>query len=306
MVYNLQFKNNNFPKLKNLYINNCKIKKTNTLLKCPNLEILKITTKIADNNFDYNNIFDFSSFIKLKTYSGDPQYFTLLVNSILLENIQFDEYISVYEFIKIVSLKHLKVVHFDLYLNNFCNIKDVNLSIRKLYINFQNYDEIQRIFPNVEEILLSTLNLSFIGDGMLTIAYIENPKCKIKKIKIKINSDYKANETFNFNIQSYEKLESAQFHIESNKILLEKIFPLFNKNYDNIIFKSLVLLKLKVDTLRANVINNIYNNIGSMPNLEEFILYFNYCKEHEIKNVVGIVEYTLQLLQHSLFGPSKC
>ena len=289
---NLQFKNNNFPKLKSLNICNCKIKKLNSLLKCPNLETLKTITKTPNNNFNYNDIFDFSSFINLKNYSGDIKYFNLLTNSKLLENIKIDEFVTENEFIKIIALKNLKIVSLGTeskYINylNLCNIKDVNLSTRKLYIeNYQNFGEIQKKFPNLEELLLSINNLSLsdlnltLSDEILKIYIIENPKCKINKINIKLNTDNYFYETFNFYIQSYEKLESVKFSVEINENILETIFPIFNKNC-NIIFRSLILLKLKVDSLRKNIIKNIYINIDNMPNLGEFILYFNYCKNHD-------------------------
>lgn len=85
---------------------------------------------------------------------------------------------------------------------------------------------------------------------------------------------------FNHNIklycQSYENLIKLKIDLENNIDNLENTIPIFNKDC-KIKFKSLTTFKFKMvedEHLNRNILDNIYKNLDSMPNIKKLILDF--------------------------------
>jgi hypothetical protein len=110
--------------LKNLYIEDCYFSLPDTLLKFPKLEICDFFN-IDEQKF--SSIIDFQSLDKIKIFSGEVCDFLHLNNIILEEVTLFSLVDNSYEieeklFEKIISLKNLKKISFELY---YLDIDDI-------------------------------------------------------------------------------------------------------------------------------------------------------------------------------------
>ena len=124
---------------------------------------------------------------------------------------------------------------------------------------------LEKKFPQLTSINAIMTSRNKAGNYRLEIE--ENPDCKINSLTIRIKSV-----NVKLFCQSFEKLESVDFNFVGT-IELKDTFPIFNDKCQ-IIFKSLKSFRLsQYKDIDLQIINNIYNNIDKMPNLESFLLY---------------------------------
>ena len=276
---NIQFQieNNTFLYLEKLDLNNCSFINSNSPIKCPILETCCLKSIKNRKIKKYNLIFDFNSFNNLKNFTGDSNYLFLL-GSKTLENVTLNELeinpINIEKQIieKLISIKTLKNINFTLNKFSFqeiAKIKEENESVTKMKIYCRNgncllYD-LEKKFPQLIDITASVSGRNSKGNYKLEIE--ENPDCKLNNLSIRISS-----ENVKLFCQSFEKLESVDFSFYG-EIEFKDAFPIFNDKCQ-ILFQSLKVFKLNYNNdIDFQIINNIYNNIDNMPNLETFTLY---------------------------------
>ena len=113
---------------------------------------------------------------------------------------------------------------------------------------------------------------------------IENPKFKINKIFCEVGDLYYSTEII---CNSFENLLEIQLSFWLVYIKdIKNFFPLFNDKC-KVIFKSLISFNFsmeleKKNKYKYNIINNIFNNINCMPNLNQFRLYCNLSITEEV------------------------
>ena len=274
--------------LKNLYLEDCYFSVPNTLLKFPKLEICDFFNMDEQR---YSSIIDFQSLDKIKSFSGEVCDFLYLNNIILEEVTLFSLVDNSYEielklFEKIISLKNLKKINFELYyldIDDIINIKGQNNSLLSLELNWNQdkkcmLNNILDKFPSLKSIKLVT-QTNVITDfndlernRKTNLNIIERP-CEIDKISLKIKS-YAG--SINLYCKPFNHLIEVKLNIENEINDIQNTFPIF-KNKCVFIFTSLTLFHLKVDCQKNKSISNIleilYNNIDCMPNLKDFSIH---------------------------------
>ena len=286
---NISFLENTDYNFKELFLRYSKIIKQNTKFKFPQIEVLKITD-IKSNI--YSLMFDFENMKKIRILKA----WCIQANHIgdnLLENIEikFDILNSettielerkVLE--KLLTIKTLKEISFEIkYLNNneIQKIKGKNTSVNNFEIKWDYNDEdsicynLQNLFPNLKYFCVKSYNDT--KGNLKKLEIKENLDCKINEINI----DYNGNKDVKLYCGPYEDLKGIQIYLDSPILGFQNSFPIFNDKR-NIVFKSLINFSLIQITYRSycrlfkfklNTINNIYNNIDNMPNLQSFKLY---------------------------------
>ena len=252
----------NFPKLKKYYFNKISNKYYNisifNIIACPKLLNIDI-----DKFYDYNN-----NILSIEYLQVD---FSLSGKEIYQKMIE-----------KIISMKNLKSIDiplFNIYNNDILKIEGENISIREANICWLDNGDcilynLQNKFPNLSNL---NINISDISQGFnqnchSSVEIVENPNCNINQFSI--NSFLGMN--IKFYIQSYENLISVNFHIDSGFDISKNNFPIFADKC-KIIFKSLKsfsLLTNRCYRMDFNILNNIYNNLDKMPNLQSFVLKY--------------------------------
>ena len=255
----------------------------------PNLEVCNLF------NVDYqkyDSIINFKSFIKLKIFYGEICDFLNIEGKLLEEiylytvrSLSFEMERIMLE--QIMLLKNLKKAYIILSKINGeeISIKGENNSVKNLEINWENqiYDckinNLLKKFPNLTRLKIyipfyEELSLEYESEPTLNI--IENQNSKITKIALHVEDFYDKN--IEFFCSPFEYLERVEFILETEFINLKSSFPIFSDKC-KIIFKSLNSFHFDFyndeNELNFEIINNIYNNIECMPNLEEFLLYYN-------------------------------
>ena len=286
---NITFLENTNYNLKELILRYSEIIKQNTKFKFPQIEVLKITD-IKSNI--YSLMFDFENMKKIRILKAR----CIEVNHIgdnLLENIEIkSDFLNSESTIelerkvleKLLTIKTLKEISFEIkYLNNneIQKIKGKNTSVNNFEIKWDYNDEdsicynLQNLFPNLKYFCVKSYNDTKGNSKKLEIK--ENLDCKINEINI----DYNGNKDVKLYCGPYEDLKGIQIYLDSPILGFQNSFPIFNDKR-NIVFKSLINFSLIQITYRSycrlfkfklNTINNIYNNIDNMPNLQSFKLY---------------------------------
>jgi len=272
-----QIENNTFLNLEFLELDCCSFINSNSPIKCPILEACCLKSLYNSRIIKYNLIIDFKSFNNLKNFSGDSYYFFLLESKIL-ENVNLNELevnkadteIQIIE--KLISIKTLKNVIFTIFKISFQDIESIkgeNESVTNMKVYCRNGNGLlyvlEKKFPQLTSINAIMTSRNKAGNYRLEIE--ENPDCKINSLTIRIKSV-----NVKLFCQSFEKLESVDFNFVGT-IELKDTFPIFNDKCQ-IIFKSLKSFRLsQYKDIDLQIINNIYNNIDKMPNLESFLLY---------------------------------
>lgn len=309
---NIIFKENIFQNLEYLYLNYFStIYESYSLLKVPNVETCEFfSDKTEDiNNIEYELIFDFSSFHKLKNYKGQAKYF-ILFNNTLLEKVyincldatqnELEQMIN-----KIISIKTIKEIELDIIKEGITFIqqfKGENDSIIKAKlniiesINFSNYlTDIQNKFPNLTEFIINERDFkpkeNEKENGQYpTVSINEGKDCKVNNIVLDLS-----NNQSNTNIRCcpYENLESINISSKKPKAIIKYSFPLFDKS-NTINFISLVSFHFESDEksigaydyidyeynhhdiLDFNILKSLIQNVDYMPNLMDFYFSFGF------------------------------
>ena len=281
---NITFLENTNYNLKELILRYSEIIKQNTKFKFPQIEVLKISDV---NSNIYSLMFDFENMKKIRILKAR----CIEVNHIgdnLLENIEIEygplnSERKVLE--KLLTIKTLKEISFEIkYLNNneIQKIKGKNTSVNNFEIKW-NYNvedsicyNLQNLFPNLKYFCVKSYNDTKGNSKKLEIK--ENLDCKINEINIDCNG----NKNVKLYCGPYEDLKGIQIYLGNFIFDFQNSFPIFNDKR-NIVFKSLIYFNLTQQTLKFfdddqlfkfkfNTLNNIYNNIDNMPNLQEFEL----------------------------------
>ena len=202
----------------------------------------------------------------------------------------------------ICNSTELKEVEFDtMFIEKEELLKlNINNLIQKLTINFNHIENIYKYiiekFPNVSELFISIYLCR--GDTLKQLIIEENSNSKINKINIIIQESAIFG-GINIICGPFEKLENFSLFIkENNSINLKDSFPIF---YDEcpVLFKNLKFFEFKVtgfqNKFNKDIIKNIFNNIGNMPNLESFSFYYSikysdldYYNEDVVKKLLAL------------------
>ena len=264
---NISFEDNSLSNLKHLELEDTKIE-IKSKLKLKELEELIIH---INNEVDYCNIIDFTSFNKLKYFKGHAIYFcqlktTLLEQAYLYRNngsLKDSEILQ-----KLISIQTLK--EFNIHLKDINNgqillLVGKNSSVNKVNIRWDNdciLFDLQLCFPNSTELNLISVNKLNTFRNNLIIK--ENSNLKINKIIISLNSDTQ------IYCESFNKLISLDICSDKEIENIEEL-PIINDN--NMIYNSLVNFSFNYSyIMKFNILNNIFNNINNMPNLRNFSL----------------------------------
>ena len=107
---------------------------------------------------------------------------------------------------------------------------------------------------------------------------MNNSNSKVKNLKIIINNST----GLKVYCQSYETLETLEIEMRDKKNFINKInntniIPILDKECP-FIFISLKVFKLRIslENIDFDILNNIYNNLDKMPNLIELSLVFSF------------------------------
>ena len=165
---NLTFDENSCPKLKQLYLQDCAILETSTLLKLPELEECLLQNSVSVKR-RYNQIIDFASLKNLKIITAETFDFTKIENTILekiilysynvsndIEKIMFEKLFSISNLKDLtMEIKELGDEEISKISGDNCSV--INLNIKWLN-NFCDCDirSMQNKFPNVSYISLYT------------------------------------------------------------------------------------------------------------------------------------------------------
>ena len=279
---NFILEENSLLNLKKLNLAMCLIHSSDSLIKLPKVEEMKL----ENNNYKikYDTIFDFFSFVNLKILYCDIDDFMNLQKTKLeilkirvYNNIPFDKEKLMLE--KYISIKTLKEIQFWLMnLNNddIAQINGINESVNKISLLYSNTKldfcvyELQNKFPNLSEISIDTSHIFNQYNGDLFETEIkENENSKVKKISI-IENNSKHIQLY---CKSYNSLESLYFDFQYKVKNFENIIGIFN-NDNKIVFESLKSFSLNYEYYELNTkyLENICDNLDYMPNLEEFSL----------------------------------
>ena len=275
---NITFDQDTLLELNTFEIKNCYIKEPKSLLKCPEVKEFFIEN-------DYFGAIDLSSLHKLEYFIGHFKYFMPLEGTLLkkieLDNTTIKTYLKLpleetekEIFEKICSIKSLESIDFGKLIGkSLPKINMVNNSVSKIKIELNsNLNHLLKLFPNVTDL---SIGIPLYNDKS-ELEIKESIQSKIKKFSVSLL----VNGTIKFFCTSFKKLESVEIFLDYYRhIKLEKSFPIFNSNI-NIIFENLKFFHLTYekhctgDDINDNVIENIYNNINNMPNLEVFKINF--------------------------------
>ena len=258
----------------------------NKLIKFPKVEECILINKCSEVSH-YNEYIDFSGFENLKILKVEDSDFLSLEKTIHLEELTifchsfskrsinfalstFDRKIIK----KIISIQSLKKVDFRL-INikeeDILEFEEKNNSIKAIKLYFSSYAEdviipLLNKFPKVSKLTL--LNDSFFFKDDKPLEILENANLEIKKIKLKIGTSVK------LFCGPYENLIKINIELLNKINNHRNILPIFNDKC-NVIFQNLKYFRFiyhPIEGINKEVLNNIYNNIDNMPNLQYFEL----------------------------------
>ena len=203
-------------------------------------------------------------------------------NSTELDNItvyqtkkNFEEEIKLIE--KIISLKKVEILNLSINKIEDSAISKIigyNTSLKKLKIklilkqDIYKFDGLLNKFKNLKklEIELPEINSSKEKLEIPLLQINENLNSEINKFKIEINGSYNCF----FYCGPYERLTEVIIKVKVIKNFKTN-FPVFNEN-NNVLFNYLSSFEFQSDNIISqNLLNNLYNNINSMP----YLKYFN-------------------------------
>ena len=278
---NISFDEDIFLNTKLISLDNCNIIQQKWINKIPNVENFSIILK-KDMNLE--QIFDLSNIQNLKDIEIFKEKFIsiecLKLEKVGLYSLKENDSIECEKKVlqKLISLKNLK--EFSINLDNISDndistINDENYSVTRMDVYWLNNNEdcilynLQNKFKNLTKLVLNQ-NIYSIKNKILEIK--ENKNCKVNKITLNQISG----NNIKLYCQSYENLIKLKIDLENNIDNLENTIPIFNKDC-KIKFKSLTTFKFKMvedEHLNRNILDNIYKNLDSMPNLKKLILDF--------------------------------
>ena len=278
---NISFDEDIFLNTKLISLDNCNIIQQKWINKIPNVENFSIILK-KDMNLE--QIFDLSNIQNLKDIEIFKEKFIsiecLKLEKVGLYSLKENDSIECEKKVlqKLISLKNLK--EFSINLDNISDndistINDENYSVTRMDVYWLNNNEdcilynLQNKFKNLTKLVLNQ-NIYSIKNKILEIK--ENKNCKVNKITLNQISG----NNIKLYCQSYENLIKLKIDLENNIDNLENTIPIFNKDC-KIKFKSLTTFKFKMvedEHLNRNILDNIYKNLDSMPNLKKLLLDF--------------------------------
>lgn len=259
---NIGFLSNIFANLKSLCLRYCFLSNNNDLLKMEELEEISI--------WKSNLILDFDSLKKLKNFEGQINYFLPLKNS-LLENVN-------------INLKENDIDYKSIITKLITKLNEIKIT-KKLIVELDNKD-LKYILNDLQDKYPYLSNLTFkssydISNYSIIKKIIMKENLFMKNDYIIINVQYPQNINLYCN---YEKLESICFLLHE-MVNLKDSFPIFN-NKCKVKFNSLNSFKLSTydgQKISCDILNNLYNNIDNMPNLEYFeLLIDSYDMDEEL------------------------
>ena len=309
---NFSFSENSLINVKQLKLINCLINKSNSLIEIPKLEMGEF--RCFKDNYFYS-ILNFKNCNKIKNLIIDANDFIYIDNDSPLEaitllsnsEVNFEIKTKIYE--KLISLKYLeritiefgKIIDEDISL-----IKGENPSVKKIIINWvkENDDliinNLLKLFPNLTSLEIGAHEYS--SDEAINLEIKEQEKCKINKLILNAGGY----QNIKFFISNYENLEELKIKLNDTIKNMENTIPIFNDKC-NLIFKSLKIFDFQtytnVNNIDFKIIENLYNNLNNMPNLEALFITAvqeNMNEDFYKKFVVKIL--SLSKLKHIYFS----
>ena len=278
---NFTFSENSLLNIKQLKLINCFINKSKSLIEIPKLE--KGELRCLKDKF-YFSILNFNNCNKIKNLIIDANDFIYIDNNspievlTLLSNSEVNYEIKEKIFEKLISMKYLKEITIEfgkIVDEEISIIKGENPSVEKITINWvkENNDliinNLLEKFPNLTSLVIGANEYSSHEDINLELK--EQEKCKINKLILNIGGY----NNIKFFISNYENLQELRINLNNTIKNMENTIPIFNEKC-NVIFKSLKIFNFQTYTYYNNIdfkiIENLYNNMDNMPNLEDLFL----------------------------------
>ena len=274
---NFSFSENSLINIKQLKLINCLINKSNSLLEIPKLEMGEF--RCFKDNYFYS-ILNFNKCNKIKNLIIDANDFIYINNDSPLEDItllsnsevNFEIKTKIYE--KLISLKYLEriTIEFGKIINEDISlIKGENPFVKKIIINWvkENDDliinNLLELFPNLTSLEIGSDKYS--SDEEINLEIKEQEKCKINKLIL----NFGGYQNIKFFISNYENLVELRIKLNDTIKNMENTIPIFNDKC-NVIFKSLKIFDFQTyrnyNNIDFKIIENLYNNLNNMPNLE--------------------------------------
>ena len=289
------------------------MQKPHVPLKMPNLEKLNMIHFL--NNDFINSYFDFNNFKKLKIFYNDTgkgklEYLPYL-NIPSIEEIKLNfknktknENIECFlNLIKIKTLKKIIFNQFNLDDNEISEIEGVNDSVTEISFDITDMKftlvDLKNKFPNLCKLNIYYTETDYSNKTTYNSVYLRMKNNSKNKLGIKYI------DCLNIYFEPYEDLEDIYFNWKK-QINLD-ILPFFNQNFEGK-FISLIDLRLYLDKLSVEYLNNLFNNLEKMPNLKEFRLYC-YCdeisQEDYQKLIIKVLILKIEFIEFSLRGISN-
>ena len=291
------------------------MEKSNTLIKCPNIEICKI-----NYFFKYCLLFDFTSFTKLKELKTQINDILYLKNTSLNKiHIASDSFSTIDMEMKVLeklilinTLEEIKIELRDINNDEISKIKDCNYNVKKLIIKLLHYNKnkcilfnLQKLFPNLYYIKLDAGFNELKKTNLIIKENLENLDCKITDIIL----DRIENLNIKFYCGPYESIKKIDINLSDSQVIfnLKNSFPIFTKN-NNIIFRSLMEFRLyqtnnSYFNFSLNTLNSIYNNLKNMPNLKIFglsVVSSDIDEDFHTKFVKRLLKLDLKYIEFSI------
>ena len=272
---NFAFDGNSCQKLKQLYLQDCAIVETGTLIKLPELEECLIQSSMSLKR-RYNSIIDFASLKNLKILTAETCDFTKIedtkLEKLILYSYNVSDEIEKIMFEKIFFITTLKDLTMEIKAlgdDDISKIAGNNFSLLTLNIKWNNQfcdcniTNLQNKFPN-----LSYISLFTPYKKKETILEIEqNKDSKIDKFSLNIGGS----KDISFFCMPYDKLILVNFYVSSEITNILKSFPLFNSKCE-VKFNSLTHFKYTNYSIGVSLdfLINLYNNFAMLPSLRYF------------------------------------
>ena len=248
-----------------------------TIDELPELE--KLSLGMA--SWDFISI---KNFPKLKYFHGKSNDFIKInkncLEEIFLYKLLYSERVDKIKIEKILSIKTLKYLHFSL---NYFTAEEFSLfpgqidSLKVIDYSTEHRKEdlcfILKKFPNIETLNFRTKDLNIFEPYFSTNFKIkEDNNCKINNLYIEIGGEI---ENLIIPCKPFNLLNKIEFKFQNIVSNLKDAFPIFNDKcktiFDSLKYFSFINA-IAVDQIYLEVLNNIYNNINCLPNLDDFNL----------------------------------
>ena len=268
----------------------------------PELEELYIGDNIEDS-------ISIKNFPKLKYFYGKNTDFIKInknsLETIILYNQESSKEEDKIKIEKILAIKTLKYLDFSLEnftVEEFSQFPGQIDSLKEIYYSSEHRKEdlcfILKKFPNIETLNFMTRQFNKFFYFPTNLIIKDDNNCKINNLFVETGG-----EITNLIIpcKPFELLNKVKFNFKNTAFYLKIAFPIFSDKCETI-FESLKYFSFiseKPDKVYLEALNNIYNNMNCLPNLEEFNLDCVF-KEFDNNFYIKVIQKILSLKLRSV------